>query len=112
MSQVVSTDQERNLTPFWKEHSKELLRNCGYIQRRAMSIGVEFVTKVFQHLRVEFVVHYQNEEVEYASIKLEEDLLSIVTVFVAKNNAKCATENRRRKKKETEKEEAHKKLKE
>jgi predicted site-specific integrase-resolvase len=49
-------------------------------------------------------VHSQDQENEEASRELEQDLMSLVTVFLAKNNGKRATENRRRRKREDEQE--------
>jgi predicted site-specific integrase-resolvase len=65
-------------------------------QDRLCRFGFAFVFKVFQHLGVKIVVQCQDENPEYTSRELQEDLMSIFTVFVAKNNGKRAAENRRR----------------
>jgi putative resolvase len=77
-------------------------------QGRLCRFGFEFVVKVLPHLGVQMVVHFQDEKPEDASRELEQDLMSIVTAFVAKNNGKRAAENRRRRRRrrrETEEEE-------
>jgi predicted site-specific integrase-resolvase len=53
---------------------------------------------------VKLVVHSQDQETEEPSRELKQDLMSLVTVFVAKNNGKRAAENRRRRKREAERE--------
>ncbi len=66
-------------------------------QDRFCRFGFVFVIKVFEDFGVKIVVYCQDENPEDASRELQEDLISIFTLFVAKNNGKRAAENRRRK---------------
>jgi predicted site-specific integrase-resolvase len=59
-------------------------------QERLFRFGFAFVIKVFQHLGVKIVVQCQDDNPEDASRELQEDLMSIVTVFVAKKTTENA----------------------
>jgi hypothetical protein len=50
------------------------------------------------------LVRFKDEKLENAPRELQEDFLYIITVFLAKNNRKCAAENRRRIRREVEEE--------
>ncbi len=54
---------------------------------------------------VKLVVYSQDEETEEPSREHEQELMSLITVFVAKNNEKWAAENGRWRKREAEQEE-------
>ncbi len=69
-----------------------------------VDLDLNSFVEVFQHLGVEIAVHYQDERVDDVSRELQEDLVSIFTVFVVKNNGKQLAEKRRRNR-ETEEEE-------
>ena len=63
---------------------------------RLCRFGFELFEQIFKRTGVKFVVHSNNEIVQTKEEELAEDLLSLVTVFVAKNNGLRAAENRRR----------------
>jgi predicted site-specific integrase-resolvase len=72
---------------------------------RLCRFGYELIAKIFDKFYVKLVVHSQDEDTEEPNRELEQDFMSLVTVFVAKNNGKRAAENRRVRKREAEQEE-------
>lgn len=78
---------------------------------RLCRFGYELLETIFQKLDVKLVVHGQDAPREDSTTELSEDLLSIVTVFVARNNGKRGAENRKRRKRETIEEEKNKRSK-
>jgi len=70
---------------------------------RLCRFGFEFVEHILKKYGVVLVVHGQGEETTTTDTdELATDLLSVVTVFVAKHNGKRSAENRRRRKREDE----------
>jgi len=71
---------------------------------RLCRFGFELIERVCKTFGTEIVVQCstENTEGDIDSTELSEDLLSIVSVFVAKNNGYRSAESRRRKKRERE----------
>jgi len=64
---------------------------------RLCRFGFELVERIFKEHHVKLVVHSSDATNQVSDTQeLSEDLLSIVTVFVAKNNGKRAANNRKR----------------
>lgn len=79
---------------------------------RLCRFGYELLENIFKKLDVQLVVHSrESTSKEDNTNELAEDLLSIVTVFVARNNGKRSGENRKRRKRERGEEEKNKKIK-
>jgi predicted site-specific integrase-resolvase len=64
---------------------------------RLCRFGIELLEQIFKKTGVKLVVHSNSKEEEKTKEEeLAQDLLSLVTIFVARNNGRRAAENRRR----------------
>jgi len=66
-----------------------------YTKTGCVDFRYELIAKIFHKFDVKLVVHSQDHETEEPNREREQNLISLVTVFVAKNNTKRAAENRR-----------------
>ncbi len=77
---------------------------------RLCRFGYELVERIFKKLNVKIVVDPENALENDDTKEFSDDLLSIVTVFVARNNGKRSADNRRKRKRDASEKEKNKKI--
>jgi len=74
---------------------------------RLCRFGHQLVERFFKAFGTQLVVQDASDDLHGTSEELSDDLLAIVTVFVARNNGRRAAENRRKRKLQAQTEELH-----